>query len=237
MSQNEIMKPGRASFTIIELLVVVAIIVILISILLPALKNCQEAARRMSCMNNLKQCMLGEISYSEDHKGSIVPIIYFIVGSTAITWNEAITGGNSSYVIQAYVNSKKILQCPSYEPRVFDEANQDTARFHTYGMYGAGLMDGVDITTWRIGNMPNLWMVKNPSRIFLLADTAQTTSAVQWYYFYTDHFGENGGIHTRHTNRSNAVYIDGHAASLTPRDLKSASVSAYVDAALNQMTQ
>lgn len=80
-------KSPAAGFTLVELLVVIAIIGVLVALLLPAVQAAREAARRMSCSNNLRQMALATHNFENAHK--LFPTVGVNAGNLSITSQNA----------------------------------------------------------------------------------------------------------------------------------------------------
>jgi len=62
---------GRHGFSLVELLVVIAVISVLAGLLLPALEEALDGARRVDCLNDKRQLYLGLVNFCNDHNGRV----------------------------------------------------------------------------------------------------------------------------------------------------------------------
>ncbi len=97
----------KKAFTLIELLVVIAIIAILAAILFPVFARAREAARKTSCLSNMKQIGLAFMQYVQDYDEKLPQ-----------SWNgqNDVTQGqqlNWAWAIQPYAKNRQIYKCPS----------------------------------------------------------------------------------------------------------------------------
>lgn len=108
-------RRSRSAFTLVELLVVIAIIGILVGLLLPAVQAAREAARRMSCSNNMKQLGLAMHNY----EGTVKKLPF--------GWDQR--GAMWSTMVLPYIEQKNI-----FDNLIFQESgpgNWDSGSFNT----------------------------------------------------------------------------------------------------------
>ena len=101
------MHKGRA-FTLIELLIVIAVIALLMSILLPSLSKARDQAKRTICMSNMRQIGFAAGFYAEDHETRVPR------GTDGPIWFMVFMPYLSQRPINDDYRNVKIYRCPSY---------------------------------------------------------------------------------------------------------------------------
>jgi len=149
--QLEEERNHQAGFTLIELLVVISIVVLLVSILLPALSLVREKTREVVCLNNLKQLQICAKLYSQDNDFFLPPNrnVYYIntMGPSEgfdpnLTWCAGLapfdrtTENIERGKLFIYNKSTDIYRCPSDKSRVRTEGGKilNLRRTRSYNM-------------------------------------------------------------------------------------------------------
>ena len=219
-------KKGR--FTLIELLIVIAIIAILAGMLLPALNKARESGRSASCMNNLKSITGTALLYAGDNHDFMPPASGNAGdGSTWVCPREPWISSDFVHCFWVYTTSRyageqwtggqapaKIYQCPSEPDEIYRHTNHPDIPVSNYGYYqrlGAP-------TSWSADNvMRKLTRNRAPSRTGIITDLkAKSCDRTTFMRLGTtdDFMSASFGYAPRHSSGSNAGFADGHVAHL-----------------------
>lgn len=114
-----------SGFTLIELLVVVAIIVVLLALILPALGKAREQSKSVACLSNLKQLGTMMVLYSTEYNGTVTPGDDVTSEFSGAAWFSYLNAAGYLQVKGVSSNTapsqapKSILRCPNgYDDRV-----------------------------------------------------------------------------------------------------------------------
>jgi len=181
-------NPRSHAMTLVEVLVVIVVLAVLVVVLLPGFQPHAEPARRISCVNNLKEIGLAYHLWSEDHQGKF-PMQVSVTNGGAM---ELIATGNVAACFQVISNELSmpmILHCPA------DMAHIQTRSFAGLASSNISYFVGVDVT-----NEMNPQMIVSGDDNFTIGGTPvksgllelSTNSAIAWtsgrHFSYKEHF-------------------------------------------------
>jgi prepilin-type N-terminal cleavage/methylation domain-containing protein len=122
-------RHSKKGFTLIELLVVIAIIAILAAILFPVFARAREAARKASCVSNVKQIVTGMLMYSQDYDERYPAGKPNCSHGPFDSWTSNGRGTDDFHMqaqwfavmVQPYIKNLQVFRCPSAPAGTFKD--------------------------------------------------------------------------------------------------------------------
>jgi prepilin-type N-terminal cleavage/methylation domain-containing protein len=198
-------RNSRSAFTLIELLVVIAIIAILAAMLLPALASAKERAKRIQCLNNLKQIGIGLNVYASDYSG--VLFSPRPVNGTPIRYNlhalndDSATESKSVSLDPTQTNTISIWVCPELNNGL---ASYNAGTVPPQWQIGYQYLGGVTLWDNTQGTFPSLSPIKlaNSKPGWVLAAEDIVYNGTKWS---SVHLRRNG----KYPAGGNQLLVDG----------------------------